>query len=180
MTRWTAKRCTEPGRISMVKEVLGIVATLGLMSGCGVISLETNAVDHVGENVLAVSERDIPAVAELDLPEPRLFRSQEEWDDWYASEVPLDVREYEVDGLPGPSFDNSVAVAGAVRVCDESATIVHDGDGQIALALEVLVEVSTPCTESPTLFTVYEVALDQIDVSDPADVDLVTEYRRLG
>lgn len=132
----------------------------------------------VGHPLFTVSEGSIDSVAEIDLGSPKLFISREDWDDWYETEVPEDVRE-RLEYSGGPTFDNSVAVASAVPICDESVSVIDRGDGELAVAINYLDDVQIDCYWSPIDFTVFEVSLAEIGIDHPEDVVLDSTYDRI-
>lgn len=129
----------------------------------------------IGESVIHLSQANFDEVAYISVTEPLLFRTEEEWTEWYERTIREDLRDLQPP-MREPSFDGNVAVAGNYFKCTEYSYLYAE-DGEISFHIDVPeADEEVLCYWSPNQFVVYEVSLDDLGVSDPGDVTISPKY----
>lgn len=137
----------------------------------------TEAENHIGigTSVIHLGQEIFDEVAYIVITEPLLFRTEEEWTQWYERAILEDLRDLQPP-MSEPSFDGNVAVAGNYFKCSEYSYLDAE-DGEISFHVDIpQADEETLCYWSPNQFVVYEVSLNDLGVSDPADVTISPEY----
>ena len=129
----------------------------------------------IGQSVIHLGQETFDEVAYIVVTEPLLFRTEEEWTQWYERAILEDLRDLQPP-MRQPSFDGNVAVAGSYFKCTEYSYLDAE-DGEISFHVDIpQADEETLCYWSPNQFVVYEVSLNDLGVSDPADVTISPEY----
>lgn len=155
----------------MWKKAAALAAGAALIGGCSLLSQGGAKGESVGEVVIHLSEERDPRVGEIHLPEPLLFRSEEEWSAWYEETIPAGLRIGEE-----PRFDGSVAVAGSFPRCQEYSVLTHSG-AELSFTIRKPEE-HVDCYWSPNQVVVYEVTVADLGADDPSEVTLNPDYVR--
>ena len=129
----------------------------------------------IGQSVIHLGQETFDEVAYIVVTEPLLFRTEEEWTQWYERAILEDLRDLQPP-MRQPSFDGNVAVAGNYFKCTEYSYLLGE-DGEISFHVDIpQADEEVLCYWSPNQFVVYEVSLDDLGVSDPADVTISPDY----
>lgn len=122
--------------------------------------------------ILHLAEEEYDAVGPIQLPEPVILYTADEWNTWFDETIPETL--HDEPDLISPSFENTAVVAGTFHSCTEQSFLTSEADEVFFHIASAPDEEHIDCAWSPNRIVAYEISLDQFD--SPTAVTIYSEY----